>query len=297
VKSYLKSDGLPTNSSNTTVAYNDTTFWLNRDPRFNATIAYNGNVWPLSGKPGRKQWTYQGNLDETPNTTTGFYCKRFCNPALTPATVAYNSNSGGGNGIDWIEMRFAEVILNLAECANETDNLTEAKDMVKLIRQRAGIVAGSANYGLDIATDKPSMRTLLLNERQIEFALEGMRYFDLRRTRNLGLITARQSHIATAKPPYYPGTTRSGALPTDIFLDKADAQGVKPRDTITLNNKFIYSKVFNVIPVNMPVSIESGGTINIPDKYYAYALPSSFLQVPAIQQTIGWSGGSFNPFE
>ena len=296
VKSYLKSDGLPITSSNTTVLYNDTTFWLNRDPRFNATIAYNGNVWPLSGKPSRKQWTYQGNLDETPNTTTGFYCKRFCNPALTPAQTLYNSNSGGGNGIDWIEMRFAEVILNLAECANETGNLTEAKDLVRLIRQRAGIVAGSADYGLDIATDKPSMRGLLLNERQIEFALEGMRYFDLRRTRNLGLITARQSYIVAAKPPYYPGTTRSNALPTDIFLDKADAQGVKPRDTVTLNNKLIYAKVFNITST-IAVSLEGNNTINIPDKYYAYALPNSFLQVPAIQQTIGWAGGTFNPFE
>ena len=55
--------------------------------------------------------------------------------------------------MDWIEMRFAEVILNLAECANETGRLTEAKDMVRAIRQRAGIVAGAFDYGLSVATD------------------------------------------------------------------------------------------------------------------------------------------------
>ena len=75
--------------------------------------------------------------------------------------------------MDWIEMRFAEAIMNLAECANETGRLTEAKDMVRLIRQRAGIVAGTFDYGLSIATDAASMRSLILNERMIEFAMEG----------------------------------------------------------------------------------------------------------------------------
>jgi hypothetical protein len=298
VKSYLKSDGLPTNSSDKTVAYNDTTFWVNRDPRFAASIAYNGNTWALSSKSTRKQWTYKGNLDETSNMITGFYFKRFSNPTLTPAQAVYNSNSGGGSGMDWIEMRFAEVMLNLAECANETGRMAEAKDMVRQVRQRAGIVAGTADYGLAIATDIPSMRTLLLNERQVEFALEGMRNYDLRRTRNLGLITARQSYIVTPKPPYYAGTTRTGALPTDIFLDKPDANGIKPRDTININNKITYATVFNLAtPSTIPVSLEGSNVISIPDKYYFYPMPNLFLQTPAIQQTLGWSGGTFDPLQ
>lgn len=296
VKSYLKSDGLPT-SSTSGVSYNDTTFWLNRDPRFAASIAFNGDNWALSGKTTRRQWSYKGNLDETSNMVTGFYLKRFTNPTLSPTQALYNSNSGGGSGMDWIEMRFAEVVLNLAECANETGRMTEAKNMVRLVRQRAGIVAGTADYGLAIATDVPTMRTLLLNERQIEFALEGMRNFDLRRTRNLNLITARQSYIVTPKPPYYAGTTRTGALATDIFLDKPDAQGVKPRDTITVNDKFIYSKIFTITPATIPVSLEGANVISIPDKYYVYPMPNLFLQTPAIQQTLGWSGGTFNPYE
>ena len=299
VKSYLKSDGLPTTSTNTTVPYNDTTFWLNRDPRFEASIAYNGDIWALSGKTGRRQWTYKGNLEEVTNTVTGFYCKRFTNPTLSPAQAVYISNSGGGSGMDWIEMRFAEVILNLAECANETGNLTEAKDMVRLIRKRAGISQGSADYGLAIATDIPSMRSLLLNERQIEFALEGMRNFDLRRTRNLSLITARLSYIVVPKDPYLAGLRPTNPAAGKIYLDQPDAFGVRPKDTISqasLNNRFIYSNIFTV-NASVPVSLEGANTINLPDKYYAYALPNTFTQTPAIQQTIGWSGGTFNPFE
>ena len=180
VQAYTMNNGLPI--TNGASGYNATQFWLNRDPRFAATIAWNGDLWALSGKSTRKQWTYTGVLDETAGTiVTGFYCKRLCNPSISAAQALYNSNTGGGSGMDWIEMRFAEVILNLAECANETGNLVEAKNMVRLIRQRAGIVAGAGanDYGLSVATDMVSMRTLILNERQVEFAMEGMAWYDL----------------------------------------------------------------------------------------------------------------------
>jgi hypothetical protein len=294
VQAYTMKNGLPiTNSSS---GYSATQFWLDRDPRFDATIAYNGVLWPLSGKATRKQWSYTGVLDETSGSiVTGFYCRRFCNPSLTPAQAIYNSNSGGGNGMDWIEMRFAEVILNLAECANEIGSLDESKNLVRQIRQRAGIVQGTANFGLDIATDIPTMRALILRERQVEFAMEGARNFDLRRTRNLQLITTRLAYRIAPKAPFYAGTTRTGALPTDIFLDRADAFGVRPRDTANLNNLSTYTRMFNV-PVT-PTSIEGSNVITLPDRYYAYPLPNQFTNIPVVQQTIGWAGGTFNPFE
>ena len=300
VQAYLKSNGMPTTNSvaaDTVVKYDPIMFWQNRDPRFEASIAYNGGLWPLSGKATRKQWSYTGVLDEASGTiVTGFYCKRLTNNTLTPAQSVYNSNSGGGSGMDWIEMRFAEVILNLAECANETNRLAEAKDNVRRIRQRAGIAVGAFDYGLAIATDIASMRSLILNERMIEFAMEGKRYWDLRRTRNFGLISARLPYKLSAKPPYYPGTTRTGALPTDIFLDKADAFGVKPRDTANLNNKSVYTAIF-VTPGSTTPSLEGSNSINIPAKYYFYALPNFFSQSFFLEQTVGWINGTFDPLQ
>ncbi len=291
VQSYTMNNGLPV--TDPASGYNATQFWQNRDPRFTATIAFNGDSWPLSGKATRKQWTYTGVLDESAGTIiTGFYCKKLTNPTLTAAQAPYVSNTGGGSGMDWIEMRFAEVILNLAECANETGNLAEAKSMVRLTRQRAGIQAGAFDYGLSIATDVASMRSLILNERQIEFAMEGMRNFDLRRTRNLGLITARNSYKVAPKPPYYAGT---GSTAGRIYLDLANSLGVKPRDTANLNNAAVYTSMF-VTPV-VPASLEGTNSIIMPDKYYVYPLPTLFTQTPIIQQTNGWAGGTFNPYE
>ncbi len=294
VQSYVMKNGLPTSHGSS--GYNATVFWVDRDPRLEASIAYNGSLWPLGGDANRRQWQYNAVPDEQASSiVTGFYSKRFCNTTLSSSQAVYVSSSGGGSGADWVEMRFAEVIMNLADCANETDRLTEAKDLVRRIRQRAGIQAGAFDYGLSIATDKAQMRTLILNERQVEFAMEGKRNFDLRRTRNLHLITARQSLKYGAKPPYYPGITRTNPLVTDIFLDKPNAQGVKPRDTANINNPSVQAAIFNAPTI---ATIEGSNIISIPAKYYFYPLPNFFSQNNfVIEQTQGWINGTFDPLQ
>jgi hypothetical protein len=290
VQAYVTRDGLPITHASS--GYNANQFWLNRDPRFEMSIAYNGGVWPLSSKAGRKQWSYTGVLDESASTVvTGFYCKRICNPTLSATQALYNSNSGGGSGMDWIEMRFAEVIMNLAECANETGRMTESKDLVRRIRQRAGITAGSFDFGLGIASTQAEMRNLILNERQVEFAMEGKRHSDLRRTRNYGLISARQSLRATPKLPYMAGT---GTVAGRIYLDMPNALGIRPRDTANLNNASVMAAIFTQVPA----SLEGSNVISIPERYYFYALPNFFNQASyTMAQTLGWTGGTFDPLQ
>jgi hypothetical protein len=295
VQAYGMRDGLPTNHASS--GYNSIMFWQNRDPRFEASIAYNGGGWPLSGKATRKQWSHTGVPDEASGTiVTGFYCKRLTNTTLTPAQSVYNSNSGGGSGMDWIEMRFAEVVLNLAECANESGNLGEAKNKVRLIRQRAGIVAGAFDYGLAVAADMASMRSLILNERMIEFAMEGKRYWDLRRTMNYGLISARQSYKLAAKLPYVAGNPPNPPVAGRIYIDAPDAFGVRPRDTANLNNQSVYTAIYTT-PGTI-ASLEGSNAISIPAKYYFYALPNFFSQNTfIIEQTQGWINGTFDPLK
>jgi len=293
VQAYTMNNGVPITAAGS--GYDNVMFWQNRDPRLDASIAYNGNPWPLSGKATRKQWTHTGVPDEPSGTiVTGFYNKRFCNPTLTPAQSVYVSASGGGSGMDWIEMRFAEVILNLAECANETGRLSEAKDMVRKIRQRAGIAAGTFDYGLSMAADMVSMRTLILNERMVEFSLEGKRYWDLRRTRNLNLISARQSYKLAAKSPYVAGIPAT-IDPTKIYIDLPNASGVRPRDTANLNNKSVYTAIYTT-PGTI-ASLEGSSVISIPAKYYFYALPNFFSQSFFLEQTSGWINGTFDPLQ
>ncbi len=275
--------------------YDTLIFWQNRDPRFDASIAYNGVVWPLSGKTGRRQWDYQSVAEDKANESkTGFYCRKICNPAISASAAAYNSNSSGGSGMDWIDMRFAEVLLNLAECANATGRTSEAVTLLTKLRIRAGVVPGAYNYGLALAATQAQMDSLIMNEREIEFLMEGKRYDDLRRTRRFHLLNGqvRQGYRWAVKSPYTLGT---GSNPALIYLEQTNALGFKPRDTANLNNPSTAKAMFATTRYSLETT---GFTINFPLNYYFYPLPTNFrLSSISIEQTVGWPGGTFDPLQ
>lgn len=86
-------------------------------------------------------------------------------------------------------MRYAEILLNYAEAANEAGNSVEALAKLEIVRKRA---RGNVDYdpssttGANVlptitVTDKVSLRHLIWNERRVELAFEGHRWFDLLR--------------------------------------------------------------------------------------------------------------------
>lgn len=277
VNAYTMKDGVPVGQASS-FTYDPVVFWVNRDPRLDASIAYNGSPWKLSGLATRKQWCYNGGITEA--SPQGFYLKKFCDPDLAKGSVI-NANDFGGNGLDWVELRFAEVIINYAECANEIGNLQEAKDLIKQIRIRAGIQPGTKNYGLDLATSKELMRDLIMNERMVEFSFEGKRSFDLRRTRRYHLLSGQMQTIQW--------TVKSTALKNELEL--VGANGIRARDNINVNNRATFDLYFSWANVNL------GATgFGVLDTYYFYALPSTFMNSsPLLDQTIGWDGGTFDP--
>lgn len=179
VQAFPMNNGLPITDGGS--GYNSRRYWLNRDPRFKYTIAYNTDTWELSGNAGYRVWTYyyinsQGAQTSTEGnnvaTSTGFYSKKFINPSIKKA----NSNQVG---TDWIEIRFAEVLLNLAECANEIDLKPEAVGYIQQIRSRGDVNIPLGNINAAMNTD--DLREAIIRERQIELAFENKRFWDLRR--------------------------------------------------------------------------------------------------------------------
>ncbi|SHF12537.1 RagB/SusD family nutrient uptake outer membrane protein [Pedobacter caeni] len=79
----------------------------------------------------------------------------------------------GGSNV--VVLRYADVLLMLAECYNETGNPGKGMDLLNEVRERAG---------LDKVTglDQNSLRPVIAQERQWEFVGEGSRWFDLIRT-------------------------------------------------------------------------------------------------------------------
>lgn len=286
LEAYPMRDGLPRGTS-PTYTYDATMFWQNRDPRFEATFAYNGSSYPLSGNNSRKQWTYNQAVGET--TGIGVYMKRFTTPTLVAANARY-SNNIGGSGMDWIELRLPEVMLNYADCLNETGNLAGAKDLVRQIRIRAGIIAGTADYGLANAASTAQMRDLILNERMVEFAFENKRNSDLRRSRTMHLLTGsmQKLEIQLIRPPV-------GSVLNDKGVLEAVTNGVMFRETLNINDKAVFTNYFRV------ATITSGSgylPYNVPEFHYFYTFHDDFVNNGFnIAPTIGWSGGTFDPLD
>lgn len=92
---------------------------------------------------------------------------------------------------DWIVLRYADVLLMLAEIENETSNITTALSYVNQVRARVS---------LDpiLVENMPTQRDVMLaieKERRLEFAFENQRYYDLLRTNRLA--TVMEAHFNT----------------------------------------------------------------------------------------------------
>ncbi len=155
-----------------------------RDDRFYAFIAYNGAKMKgtTSGPPLREITLeiYKGGVDYDAdpasviyNTITGYYTVKAVNPENTIYTYGYSSTQ------PWIEIRYAEVLLNYAEAQNEYLSSPDASvyQAINAVRRRAGITADISEGSLS----KEEMRELIYNERYIELSFENKRYWDLRR--------------------------------------------------------------------------------------------------------------------
>ena len=259
-------------------------YWIDRDPRFEKSIVWNGKIYELSGKAGRRQYTALGiahELDDfgiNPNAATnstnldrytGFFIVKNSVLDLTQAEVQQYD-------IDYVLMRFAEVMLNYAEAANETGKPAEALEILKQIRQRAGIEAGAdGNYGIT-AVSREEMREAILAERNIELCFEGHRFWDLRRLRMLDRLDGTTKHGVEAI-----AITDTGAeMPLSEARTKAGSYELLAGD-------FKYSLL------QVP---RSGVKVNaVPEKYYFFPIQESVItRNKNIEQNANW-GGTFNP--
>lgn len=260
-------------------------YWQNRDPRFDKSVVWNAKTYPVAGPPtGYRQYTSVGianaldNYGINPNATdkstnndryTGFFILKHARLSLTQAQVQQYD-------VDFVVMRFAEVMLDYAEAANETGHQAEAMDMLRQIRRRAGIEAGSdGNYGI-VAGSREQLRKAIMDERNIEFCFEGKRFWDLRRWRMLQVLNNGTKH----------GVEAIAVLPNGTEMPLSQAKTLAAGNALTEAN-FKYSIL------QVP---QSGVKTNIlPDKYYFFPIPQSILgRNKQLQQNVDW-GGSFDP--
>lgn len=144
--------------------------YRNRDPRFYATILFNGAPWNFF----RDNFVFSWVPGASNMSQTGYNFRKLVDPA------AFRANPVVDNHANSILIRYAEILLTYAEAANEANGPTAAVyDALDLIRRRAGMpVVNRAVYN-----SQQTLRSFIRNERRVELALEGHRYMDIRRWR------------------------------------------------------------------------------------------------------------------
>ena len=113
---------------------------------------------------------FDGPIDGLEFTAqTGFYIRKYQDPK------AGSGQRGTQSDVWFIRYRYAEVLLNAAEAAFELNQPTVAAGYLNQVRRRAGITTDLA--AADITFDR------IAHERFVEFAFEGLHFFDLKRWR------------------------------------------------------------------------------------------------------------------
>ncbi|HUW93637.1 MAG TPA: RagB/SusD family nutrient uptake outer membrane protein [Bacteroidales bacterium] len=177
VEAYEKNDGTNMDWSAWHVAGGTTTPppYADLDPRFHATIIYNGSTWQdktmencVDGTNGR----FMGYRDETyakGRTVTGYYLRKYRDEEHTDLVTYLSTHN-------WVELRLAEVYLNRAEANYRLNAGGAALGDLNVVRTRNGngLPALSGLSGEDLFD-------AIRHERKIELAYEGHLYWDIRR--------------------------------------------------------------------------------------------------------------------
>lgn len=309
-------DGKPIGES-PNYEYDLQSFYKNRDPRFYATFIYNGAKWPYAENDDFTQWEYRwygqdGDISANiPGEVTGdgfkpagIYIKKWTSP---------NSSSNSNyerNGTDWMEIRFTQVLMNVAESAIGIGRLDEGKQILMQIRERAGVENLDGMFGLADVNGRDELFGALLNERAIEFAYEGKRHDDLRRwllfnddygtVSRLGLEpingTRRQGLVYVALDENgqpYVGDEDPFLGPNAPIVDR---EPESYPDGITTQEEYLDYLYENYFEVRIKDDLDPDDfQFTWYNEYYFYGFPQDVMDsAPYLEQTEGW-GGSFDP--
>ncbi|ACU60201.1 RagB/SusD family nutrient uptake outer membrane protein [Chitinophaga pinensis] len=171
VDDYEMANGLPI--TDPASGYDPQQPYVNREPRFYATIVYDGSTWQgytfLSRVGGNNQIDLGSSSDIS---NTGYNGKKTLDESILGQT-SLGIYPGTSN---YIFYRYAEVLLNYAEAQNEaTGPDASVYSAINSVRRRAGLPA------LPAGMTQTEMRINIRRERRIELAFEDKRWYDIRR--------------------------------------------------------------------------------------------------------------------
>lgn len=164
--------------------YNPNRPYYNRDPRFDASIihdstTYHGDLFEMWINTNGNTWGFDSYKQSGDNPRTNYVIKKF----MPDADVPLNWQTIYTN--PWPHFRLAEIYLNYAEAKFELGDEATCRQYLSMVRDRVGMPA------IPATVTGENLRKRLYNERRIELAFEGHRYFDIRRWKIADEIDSR----------------------------------------------------------------------------------------------------------
>ncbi len=180
VDSYLMLNGYKINDQDS--GYDEQNPYVNRDPRLTATVVYHLYDWENEDgtsstiyikpgtSPGEATDEYVPGSSASP---TGYYTRKYFDPQHLSSLQS---------GLNLMLIRYADILLMYAEAKNELGQMDSGvwDSTIGALRQRAGFTDALA-LNFDISLNQAQLRDVIRNERRSEFAMEGLRIFDIRR--------------------------------------------------------------------------------------------------------------------
>ncbi|MGS2741876.1 RagB/SusD family nutrient uptake outer membrane protein [Sinomicrobium sp. M5D2P17] len=179
IDTYLMADGLPIDKSPLYEINTYEDIFEDRDPRMIQTILQPGSEW--GGRYDGREENDDPGIFEVPKfqsdrrgavTLTGYYFTKYVDLGAVPT---YNRDDN-----DFHLLRYAEVLLTYAEARLEQGTLTQddVNKTINLLRERVGMIPMNL---AELEANGLNIREEIRRERRVELALEGQRYFDIKR--------------------------------------------------------------------------------------------------------------------
>jgi len=171
--------------------YTTSALHFDREPRFYACLGFDGGKWYGQNRfNDQDTWTVYAKKGQAASTivqhahnATGYWPKKLVNYQNSIET----GNTYTKEDYPWPVMRLANLYLMLAEAGNEANGPSETVyKYLDLVRKRSGLPGVVESWAAHSRIpNKPAtqngLREIIHQERLIELALEGQRFWDLRR--------------------------------------------------------------------------------------------------------------------
>jgi len=181
VDSYLMLNGKRINEAGS--GYNENDPYVNRDPRLTYTVVYDRYNWKEADgstrtiyiKPGSSPTNNKPDefVQGSSSTPTGYFTRKYYD-------VAHGTDLK--SGINLMLFRYADILLMYAEAKSELSQMSSGvwDQTIRPLRVRAGFTDAAA-LSFDTSLSQTQIKEVVRNERRTEFAMEGLRIFDIRR--------------------------------------------------------------------------------------------------------------------